>query len=182
VPVTATAYWPAVVPVGGGGGGLLPPPPQLATPMRKSRTATASAAPANARGRPLHANDHAASSAKLMSTGMEIGPRPSGKRRPGRARDRANVLIVSLDVAGFWPGVTELGLKTQVGMYCAWTCTVVVTAHVKATAFAKPNAPVAEIVEVVELPALTVAEGGVADRLKSGVPAVIVTEPEPAGS
>jgi len=67
-------------------------------------------------------------------------------------------------------------------MYCAWTCTVVVTAHVKATALAKPNVPAAETVEVAELPALTLAEVGLADSLKSGVPAIIVTEPELAAS
>ena len=118
----------------------------------------------------------------MISIGTGIWRGPPGVNVAGGVTARADVPIVSLDVAGFWPGVTELGLNAQVGMYCACTCTSVVTAHVRATALAKPNVPVAAIVEVVELPALTVAEGGVADNLKSGVPAVIVTEAESAAS
>ena len=86
----------------------------------------------------------------MISIGTGIWRGPPGVNVAGGVTARADVPIVSLDVAGFWPGVTELGLNAQVGMYCACTCTSVVTAHVRATAFAKPNVPVAEIVEVVE--------------------------------
>ena len=104
----------------------------------------------------------------MISIGTGIWRGPPGVNVAGGVTARADVPIVSLDVAGFWPGVTELGLNAQVGMYCACTCTSVVTAHVRATALAKPFAPATEIVDAADPPAVTVLELGVVDRLKSG--------------